>query len=66
MNELVHDGLGVWLAVRLLNQGKIHLPGIQQGSGLALDTEQLQVLLLGLPWQRVGAGSAVTFYKRLH
>src|SRR5471030_58786 len=60
MKVLVHDGIGVWLAARRLNQGKFQLPGIRQGSELELDTEQLQALVLGLPWQRVGAGGAIT------
>ncbi|MGF6222050.1 transposase [Pseudomonas sp. F-14 TE3482] len=29
---LVHDGFGVWLAARRLNQGKFHWPGIRHGS----------------------------------
>ncbi|WP_392397214.1 IS66 family insertion sequence element accessory protein TnpB [Pseudomonas corrugata] len=28
MKVLVHDGIGVWLAARRLNQGKFHWPGI--------------------------------------
>lgn len=57
---LVHDGIGVWLAARRLNQGKFHRPSVRQGSELQLDAEQLQALVLGLPWQRVGAGGAIT------
>ncbi|RML51825.1 ISPpu14, transposase Orf2 [Pseudomonas amygdali pv. morsprunorum] len=60
MKVLVHDGIGVWLAARRLNQGKFHWPGIRQGSELELDADQLQALVLGLPWQRVGAGGAIT------
>ncbi|MGF6332061.1 transposase [Pseudomonas sp. BS3782 TE3695] len=60
MKVLVHDGLGIWLAARRLNQGKFHWPGIRQGSEIELDTEQLQALVLGLPWQRVGSGGAIT------
>ncbi|WP_350356199.1 IS66 family insertion sequence element accessory protein TnpB [Pseudomonas sp. G2-4] len=45
---------------RRLNQGKFHWPGIRQGCEMELDTEQLQALVLGLPWQRVGAGGAIT------
>lgn len=60
MKVLVHDGIGVWLAARRLNQGKFHWPGIRQGSELELDTEQLHALVLGLPWQRVGTGGAIT------
>ncbi|WP_347930057.1 IS66 family insertion sequence element accessory protein TnpB [Pseudomonas helvetica] len=52
MKVLVHDGFGIWLAARRLNQGKFHWPGIRHGSEMELDTEQLQALVLGLPWQR--------------
>lgn len=27
---------------------------------MELDTEQLQALVLGLPWQRIGVGGAIT------
>jgi transposase len=57
---LVHDGIGVWPAARRLNQGKFHWTGIRQGCEMELDIEQLQALVLGLPWQRVGAGGAIT------
>ena len=60
MKVLVHDGVGIWLAARRLNQGKFHWPGIRHGSEVELDTEQLQALVLGLPWQRVGAGGTIT------
>ena len=53
-------GVGIWLAARRLNQGKFHWPGIHRGSEVELDTEQLQALVLGLPWQRVGAAGAIT------
>ncbi|WP_339467387.1 IS66 family insertion sequence element accessory protein TnpB [Pseudomonas lurida] len=54
------DGVGIWLAARRLNQGKFHWPGIHLGAEVELDPEQLQALVLGLPWQRVGAGGAIT------
>ena len=60
MKVLVHDGVGIWLAARRLNQGKFHWPGIHRGTDVELDPEQLQALVLGLPWQRVGADSAIT------
>ncbi|MBK3446142.1 IS66 family insertion sequence element accessory protein TnpB [Pseudomonas lactis] len=47
MKVLVHDGIGVWLAARRLNQGKLYWPGVRQGSEVQLDTEQLQALVLG-------------------
>ena len=49
MKVLVHDGVGIWLAARRLNQGKFHWPGIHRGLEVELDTEQLQALVLGLP-----------------
>ena len=52
--------LVIWLAARRLNQGKFHWPGIHRGMEVELDPEQLQALVLGLPWQRVGAGGAIT------
>ncbi|EPN46676.1 putative transposase, partial [Pseudomonas syringae pv. actinidiae ICMP 19094] len=30
------------------------------GSQMALETEQLHALILGLPWQRTGSGGAIT------
>ena len=45
---------------RRLNQGKFHWPGIRHGSEVELESEQLQALVLGLPWQRVGAAGAIT------
>lgn len=60
MKVLVHDGFGVWLAARRLNQGKLHWPGSRHGSEMKLDTAQLQGLVLGLPWQRAGSGGSIT------
>ncbi|AUM72595.1 IS66 family insertion sequence hypothetical protein [Pseudomonas fluorescens] len=60
MKVLVHDGVGIWLAARRLNQGKFHWPGTHRGLEVELDAEQLQALVLGLPWQRVGSNGAIT------
>jgi transposase len=60
MKVLVHDGVGIWLAARRLNQGKFHWPGTYRGLEVELDAEQLQTLVFGLPWQRVGANGAIT------
>lgn len=60
MKMLMHDGFGIWLAARRLNQGKFHWPGIRHGPEMELDAEQLQTLLLGLPWQRAGSGGSIT------
>jgi transposase len=59
MKVLVHDGFGVWLASRRLNQGRFVWPGNWQGAQLELSAEQLQALVVGLPWQRVGSGAEI-------
>jgi transposase len=51
---LVHDGIGIWLAARRLHQGRFVWPGEDHGSQMPLTHEQLQALVLGLPWQRIG------------
>ncbi len=53
MKVLVHDGLGIWLAARRLHQGKFVWPK-DAGSTLSLSRPQLDALVLGLPWQRIG------------
>jgi len=60
MKVLVHDGLGIWLAARRVNQGRFFWQGVRYGSEVELDAEQLQALVLGLPWQRVGSAGAIT------
>ena len=59
MKVLVHDGIGVWLAARRLNSGKFVWPK-DAGSTLAMTRVQLDVLVLGLPWQRVGEAGIIT------
>lgn len=58
IKALVHDGFGVWLAARRLNQGKFcwPKPGAER---LHLSAEQLAALVLGLPWQRLGAAAVI-------
>ena len=57
---LVRDGLGIWLAPRRLHQGKFFWPGSRHGTQVELGEKQLQALVLGLPWQRVGPGGAIS------
>ena len=57
---LVHDGLGIWLAARRLHQGKFSWPYSRHGARVELGAEQLHALVLGLPWQRVGSGDAIS------
>jgi transposase len=59
MKVLVHDGIGVWLAARRLNAGRFVWPR-DGNSTLALTPVQLDALVLGLPWQRVGEAGVIT------
>ena len=59
LKVLVHDGFGVWLAARRLHQGRFvwAAAGSHQ---LELTQEQLDALVLGLPWQRLGRGGVIS------
>jgi transposase len=59
MKVLVHDGIGVWLAARRLNRGKFVWPK-DATSTLSLSRAQLDALVLGLPWQRIGEAGIIT------
>jgi len=48
MKVLVHDGFGLWLY-----EGSFIRAGATADRGLALSHEQLQALVVGLPWQRL-------------
>ncbi len=58
MKVLVHDGIGVWLAARRLNAGKFVWPA-DTASTLELSRPQLDALVLGLPWQRIGEAGII-------
>lgn len=57
---LVYDGIGTWLAARRLNKGRFIWSDGMTAITTPLCAEQLQVLVLGLPWQRVGQAGAIT------
>jgi transposase len=59
MKVLVHDGIGVWLAARRLNSGKFVWPR-NAAPTLTLTRAQLEALVLGLPWQRIGEAGVIT------
>jgi transposase len=48
---LVCDGFGIWLAARRLHQGRFVWSALRTGSAVPLDAQQLQALVVGLPWQ---------------
>jgi transposase len=53
LKVLVHDGFGLWLCARRLQQGHFVRPGAHRGARIELTSEQLQALVIGLPWQRL-------------
>ncbi|CAM5190741.1 hypothetical protein CDEN61S_00969 [Castellaniella denitrificans] len=55
---LMHDGIGVWLAARRLNQGRFVWP-TPGDTHLTLTDEQASALVLGLPWQRLGDAGVI-------
>ena len=56
---LVHDGIGIWLAARRLHQGRF--VWVSDCDTLcSLERVQLDALVLGLPWQRVGQAGVIT------
>ena len=57
---VVHDGFGVWCAMRRLNQGRFIWPGADAGSLPALTQAQFDALVLGLPWQRLTHMQTIT------
>lgn len=59
MKVLVHDGIGVWLAARRLNQGRFVWPRDVTLEQMPLTQPQLQALVLGLPWKRVEDDGAI-------
>lgn len=60
MKVLVHDGIGIWLAARRLNQGRFVWANSDASAQRTLSRAQLDALVLGLPWQRIGEGGVIT------
>lgn len=58
LKVLVHDGIGVWLAARRLNQGRF-VWSSHAAHSIGLTREQLDALVLGLPWQRIGEAGVI-------
>lgn len=59
LKVLVHDGIGVWLAARRLNQGRFVWTSDADPS-VGLTREQFDALVLGLPWQRIGEAGVIS------
>jgi len=60
LKVLVHDGVGIWLAARRLHQGKFVWPLGSAAAQWSLSRAQLDALVLGLPWQRMGDAGIIT------
>ena len=60
LKVLVHDGIGIWLAARRLYTGRFIWPAAGRGASPSLTREQLDALVLGLPWQRIGEAGVIT------
>jgi transposase len=60
MKVLVHDGIGIWLAARRLHSGRFVWAGVNDHPTMSLSSAQLDTLVLGLPWQRIGAAGVIT------
>jgi transposase len=58
-SALAHDGIGIWLAARRLHQGKF-VWASDCVTHCGLERVQLDALVLGLPWQRVGQAGVIT------
>ena len=53
LKVLVHDGFGLWLIARRLYEGSFIRAGVRHELGIALSHEQLQAIVVGLPWERL-------------
>jgi transposase len=58
MKVLVHDG--IWLAARRLHQGHFVWPQASDVDRVSLSRAQLDALVLGLPWSRIGEGGIIS------
>jgi transposase len=60
MKVLVHDGIGIWLAARRLNKGRFIWSESGANAKISLTSEQLDALVLGLPWHHIGDAGIIT------
>lgn len=59
MKVLVYDGFGIWLAARRLNRGRFVWGDVSTAATVALNLEQMQALVTGLPWKTLAADHAI-------
>lgn len=60
LKVMVHDGIGIWLAARRLHQGRFVWPSAGGSMQQSIGREQLNALVMGLPWQRIGQAGVIT------
>ena len=53
LKVFVHDGFGLWLCARRLQQGHFVRPSVHRGERFELSMNQLHALAVGLPWERL-------------
>jgi transposase len=56
---LVHDGIGIWLCARRLHRGRFIWAQAGSDARLTISMEQLQAMVIGLPWCRIGANATI-------
>jgi len=56
---LVHDGIGIWLCARRLHRGRFFWAEADSGPRVTISREQLQALLIGLPWCCMDANASI-------
>lgn len=59
IKALVHDGFGIWLAARRLHRGSF-VWSDGSDTTISFSPEQLDALVIGLPWQRLGQAATIT------
>lgn len=59
LKVLVHDGIGIWLCARRLHQGRFVWKQDAAECRVTISAEQLQALVIGLPWCRIGAEGTI-------
>lgn len=59
MKVLVYDGFGIWLAARRLNRGRFVWTDGTSALTVALNAQQLQALITGLPWKTLAHGHEI-------
>jgi transposase len=60
LKVLVHDGFGIWLCARRLHSGRFSWASATSGTTASITREQLNALVIGLPWNRLGERATIS------